>query len=362
MTPTFWRTVDSLGTAGVAALAWRLRLGAEYSVTHAFLRRSPRRAELVPDPDDPRRWLHVYPDSAHGQVATSDESPPHREPLPLKAEDLCELAVDVNRLRPQLANALAFVAATEATTAARDVHQLGIAQPTKGRAVPVLIYLPCGLPTDRAHFLRALSELPPSVLYVPTHRWQTPDAFKLAANRGIAIESLADRLAETLPVAATLSAPDEPGSSAARTKLRPLLRVQTGWRWEDVRIRLTIRATMIASHGTERGEHRFASAEKGESIRHFPRLFKMLIEISFAGHWQNPSPTTRDYEKVSKSFQRLRQTIEKLIPIPSEAFVRDGNRWRPRFQIQLDEEMETVTRRYRSMKNSSDHADDEETE
>ena len=67
---------------------------------------------------------------------------------------------------------------------------------------------------------------------------------------------------------------------------------------------------------------------------------------------QNPAPTTRDYEKVSKSFQRLRQTIEKLIPIPSEAFVRDGNRWRPRFQIQLDEEMETVTRRYRSMKNS----------
>jgi hypothetical protein len=241
---------------------------------------------------------------------------------------------------------------------ARDVHQLGIAQPAKGRTVPVFIYMPPGLPTDRAHFLRVLSELPPSVLYVPTHRWQTPDAFKLAANRGIAIESLADRLAEPLPVGAALSAPDEPRSPASRAKLRPLLRVQTGWRWEDIRIRLTIRATMIVSHGTERGEHRFGSAEKGESIRRFPRLFQMLIGISFDGHWQNPAPTTRDYEKVSKAFHRLRQTIDKLIPIPSEAFVRDGNRWRPRFQIQLDQEMETVTRRHHSMVNSNTQADD----
>lgn len=362
MTPTFWRTVDSLGTAGVAALAWRLRLGAEYTATRAYLRGSPRHAELVPDPDDPRRWLHVYPDSAHGHVAISDESPPHREPLPLKAEDLCETTVDVDRLRPRLAAALAFVAGAEVTPAARDVHQLGIAQPTKGRTVPVLIYLPRGLPTDRAHFLHALSELPPSVLYVPTLRWQTPEAFRLAAMRNISIESLADRLNEALPVAATLTTPDEPRTLASRGKLRPLLRVQTGWRWEDVRIRLTIRATMIASRGTERGEHRFASAEKGEGIRRFPALFKMLIEISFAGHWQNPAPTTRDYEKVSKSFQRLRQTIEKLIPIPADAFVRDGNRWRPRFQIQLDEEMETVTRRHRSMQNSSDQADEEDAD
>ena len=358
MTPTFWRTVDSLGTAGAAALAWRLRLGAEYTATHALLRRSSRHAEMVPDPKNPHCWLHVYPDSAYGHVAISDESPPHDEPLPLKIDDVVEMIPDVERLRPALADAFNFVPMAEATPAARDVHQLGIAQPMKGRTVPVLIYLPRGLPTDRAHFLRALSELPPSVLYVPTCRWQTPDAFKLAASRGITIESLADRLSETLPVSATLSAPDELRPSASRAKLRPLLRVQTGWRWEDVRIRLTIRATIIASHGTERGEHRFASAEKGERVRRFPRLFQMLIEISFAGHWQNPAPTTRDYEKVSKSFQRLRQTIEQLIPIPSEAFVRDGNRWRPRFQIQLDQEMETVTRRFHSMRGSSDLADE----
>ncbi|MEQ1859300.1 MAG: hypothetical protein ABMA13_05145 [Chthoniobacteraceae bacterium] len=273
------------------------------------------------------------------------------EPLPLDADDLCEVSLDVNRLAPALATALAFVSAAEAVPAARDLHQLGIAQPTKGRALPVFIYVPRGLPTDRAHFLRLQSDLPASVLYVPTSRWQTPDAFKLAANRGIAIESLGDRLAETLPVPATLSAPDEPASSAKRTRLRAHLRVQTGWRWEDVRIRLTIRATMITSHGTERGEHSFASVEKGETIRRFPRLFQMLIEISFAGHWQNPAPHTRDYEKGSKSFQRLRQTIEKLIPIPSEAFTRDGNRWRPRFQIHLDEEMEAVARRHYSTTN-----------
>ena len=362
MTPTFWRTVDSLGTMPAAALVWRQRLGAEFTAAHGFLRRAATTAASVPDPEDARRWLHVYPDSAHGHVGISDENPPHREPLPLKADELCEMSVNVDRLRPKLAAALAFVAGAEVTPAARDVHQLGIAQPTKGRTVPVLIYLPRGLPTDRAHFLRALSELPPSVLYVPTLRWQTPEAFRLAAMRNISIESLADRLNEALPVAATLTVPDEPRPPASRGKLRPLMRVQTGWRWEDVRIRLTIRATMIASHGTERGEHRFASAEKGERIRRFPALFKMLIEISFAGHWQNPAPTTRDYEKVSKSFLRLRQTIEKLIPIPADAFVRDGNRWRPRFQIRLDEEMETVTRRHRSMQNSSDQADEEDAD
>ena len=360
MTPTFWQTVDSLGTMPSAALTWRLRLGAEHAAALAFLRRSPRHADLVPDPDEPDRWLHVYPDSVHGHVAISDESPPHREPLPLKPADVCETTVDVDRLRSKLAAALAFVAGAEATPAARDVHQLGIAQPTKGRTVPILIYLPRGLPTDRAHFLRALSDLPPSVLYVPTRRWQTPEAFRLAASRNIAIESLAERLAEVLPTPATLSAPDE--LRPARNGFRPLLRVQTGWRWEDVRIRLTVRATMIASHGTERGEHHFASAAKGESIRRFPRLFQMLIEISFAGHWKNPLPTARDYEKASKSFQRLRQIIEKLIPIPSEAFVRDGNRWRPRFQIQLDEEMEIATRRFRSLRSSGERSDESDND
>lgn len=362
MTPAFWRVVDSLGTMPVAALTWRLRLGEECSSASAFLRRSPHAASQVPDPDDPRRWLHVYPDSEHGHVGISDESPPHREPLPLKADDLQETTVDVNRLRPELANALAFVAAEEATPAARDVHQLGIAQPAKGRTVPVLICLPRGLPTDRAHFLRALSELPPSVLYVPALRWQSPEAFRLAAARNISIESLANRLGESLPAAATLTTPNEPRTPSSRCKLRPLLRVQTGWRWEDIRIRLTTRATIIASHGSDRGEHRFVPVRKGESIRRFPHLFQMLIEISFAGQWQNPAPTTRDYEKVSKAFHRLRQTIEKLIPIPADAFIRDGNRWRPRFRIQLDEEIELVSRRRRSMKNSSDQADEDEAD
>lgn len=344
MSPKFWRTVDVLGSAPAAALTWRLRLGSEHMSAREFLRCSTRHADMVPDPDDPRQWLHVYPDSTHGHVGISDECPPHREPLPLSREDLCETTLDVNRVRPSLAQALAFIASSEAAPAARDIHQLGIVQPAKGRAVPVFLYLPRGLPTDGAHFLRALSELPPSVLYVPTRRWQTPEAFTHAASRGIAIESLADRLEDAFPATATLSAADKPAVRPSRDKLRPLLRIQPGWQWEDVRIRLTIRGTMIASCRAERGEYRFVSGGDGETVRRFPRLFQMLIETSFTGHWQNPAPTARDYDKVSKSFHRLRQTIETLIPIPSNSFIRDGNRWHPRFQIRLDEEMEAAAR------------------
>ena len=86
----------------------------------------------------------------------------------------------------------------------------------------------------------------------------------------------------------------------------------------------------------------------------------MLIEISFAGHWQNPAPTSRTYDKVSKSFHRLRQTIEALIPIAADSFVRNGNRWRPRFVVQLDDEMEASARRFLSRQSARDEDDDAE--
>lgn len=220
-----------------------------------------------------------------------------------------------------------------------------------------MLYVPAGLPTDRANFLRALTGLPPCVLYVPSPRWQTAEAFALAAGRGISIEALDQRLAAETTTTAPLSvgAVREAGNTP---QLRPILRVQSGWRWEDVRIRLTTRGTLIATHGSERGEHRFVRSGKANAVRRFPTIFRQLIAISFAGHWQNPAPTSRTYEKVSKSFLRLRQTIESLIPIPAESFVRDGNLWRPRFRIQLDNDMESSANRFLSRHGTSDRDDD----
>ncbi len=220
-----------------------------------------------------------------------------------------------------------------------------------------MLFVPAGLPTDRANYLRALIIIPRCVLYVPTSRWQTADAFSIATSRGITIEALEQRCAAAIKTTAPLTL-TLPRYSELTRQLRPIIRVQSGWRWEDVRIRLTTRGTLIATHGTERGEHCFVRTGKGDAVRRFPTIFRKLIEISFAGHWQNPAPNSRTYEKVSKSFLRLRQTIESLIPIPAESFVRDGDRWRPRFRIELDNDMETGAKRYLGRRGASDHDDD----
>lgn len=355
MSPTFWRTIDRLGSAPVADLTWRKLLGEDEPTHRPFLRRTRHHASTIADPDAPHRVLNVYPDGDTGFVALGDDRPA----LALDADDIRETHADVNAIRPALAEALAFVPSATATPAATLVHHIGVVQPTRSQALPVMLYVPGGLPTDRANFLRALATLPACLLYIPTSRWQTVDAFSVATARGISIESLEQRCAATIKTTAPLTVPETHDDDEDR-RLRPIIRVQTGWRWEDVRIRLTTRGTLIASHGTERGEHRFVKSGDADAVRRFPTIFRMLIEISFAGHWQNPAPTSRTYDKVSKSFRRLRQTIEALIPIAAESFVRDGNRWRPRFTVQLDDEMEAAARRFHHHKLSTDDHDSDE--
>jgi hypothetical protein len=355
MTPTYWRAIDRIGSAPVAALTWSSLLGSEEAATRAFLRRTRNQASTVIDPEAPSRVLDIYPDGETGFVAFGEDRPP----LPIAPEEIVETLPNLDALRPALAKTLAFVPTGRTVTIDPLVHHIGIVQPSRGQAVPVMLFLPAGLPTDRANFLRTLASLPPCVLYVPTPRWQRAEAFAIAAGRGISIEALDHRLAAETATTAPVSVATTRGADSAGG-FRPIIRVQSGWRWEDVRVRLTTRGTLIASHGSERGEHRFVRSGNAGAVRHFPTIFRQLIEISFSGYWQNPAPTSRTYEKVGKSFLRLRQTIESLIPIPAESFVRDGNRWRPRFQIQLDNEMEASTKRFLSRRGGREDDDSED--
>ena len=217
MSPTFWRTIDVIGSAPVADLTWRTLLAGEAANVRPFLRRTRKHVATLTDPRAPHRVLDVYPDTDAGFVALGDDG----VPLPLGREDIRETTLDLDALRPALAQALAFVPSASAALAAPLVHHVGVVQPTRSQALPVMLFVPGGLPTDRANFLRALATLPPCVLYVPTSRWQTAEAFSIATDRGISIEALDLRCASAIKTTAPLTVTASRDEVAHRTTTNP---------------------------------------------------------------------------------------------------------------------------------------------
>jgi len=120
-----------------------------------------------------------------------------------------------------------------------------------------------------------------------------------------------------------------------------MLAVQPGWIWEQLRIRLTVKGSLIVQYGTTlhspRGERCFALSE--DTPPKYPAWFSLLFQICLAGHWKNPARWESNYEAVRKNFSRLRQQLQSLICIPGDPFHRQDGAWIPRFIMELDKEL-----------------------
>jgi len=343
-TSRYWQAIDRIGTSGAALCVWRLELDAEVESALPFLKPLPGWIDVIPDPDDRRRRLRVYPKDDVTCIAESDAFPAHRTPLTLPVGEVVRHGPNWATLRPALAGELGFVAGTFKTQTDPNTQQLGIVQPPRSATLPVYLHLPVGALTDYARFIEAVQTLPTCVLFVPTARWLDGEINRLAARHEIRLEPLAERFTavggeRSTVLAIASNAPTAKKTSARQPKLSAILNVQPDWSWEHVQIRLTASGTLIASYGDAKNEHRFL---RNPHTDKFPQFFSLMLELSHHGHWKNPHSNDSDFERRSRAFTRLREQLRMLIPIPAEPFHRRNRGWEPKFTVELDGALNAV--------------------
>jgi hypothetical protein len=345
-TSRFWQAIDRIGTTGAALRVWRMELGDEIESALPYLRAMPDLAEVIPDPDDRRHRLRVYPIDDETCIAESDEFPAHRAPLTLPAPEVTHFVPNWEALRPALATELGFVGGTFKTQSDPNTQQLGIVQPPRSATLPVYLHLPGGAFTDYSRFVEAVQTLPACMLLVPTARWLDGEINRLASRHAIRLEPLAERFVgranERASILTITSDSSAQIPASRKAKLSAILNVQPDWSWERVKIRLTASGTLIASYGDERNEHRFVRNPQSGS---FPQLFRAILELSHRGNWKNPHSSDPDYEAKSRAFSRLREQLRMLIPIPAEPFHRRNRGWEPKFTVELDGALNAVRER-----------------
>ena len=341
-TPKFWSALDRLGTDGASQLHWRRELDSGFDAAESFLRRLPGIAGHVPDPDAQSALvtLMVYPGEADGYVAVSDETPAHRSPLELSADDVTLLAPDWEAIRPALAELLGFTPLPTSVTHSGVIRQLGITQPEIGVTLPVFLYLPHGSFSDPHAFLSSLHQLPEGVLYVPTRRHLVVEAFAIAKLRKVTIEAIAERIEKqpnpattTLTIAATRQR--EPASSRPK-KAAPILAAQPGRTWDKLTVRLTENGTLIARYGGHTGEHRFGRKVGADGQAKYPAMFVMLFKTCVDNRWEHPPRAHKTYGATQRAFARLGELLHTLTLIDGEPFRKIQGGWEPAFQFEPD--------------------------
>ena len=277
-------------------------------------------------------------------VAESEDFPAHRNSFEIEASEVALWAPDWEAIRPELAASLGFTALASSIQHSPTIRQLGFSQPEIGTTIPVFLHIPGGGFSDPQVFLAALHHLPESVLFVPTSRHLVPSVFAISNVRKIAIESIADRLLQSVPAATTLNVVGTITKGRPKNKKGPhaILAVQPGWIWERLTIKLTEKGTLVAKYGTARGEYRFGRKEGPDGQPKYPIPFKILFRTCIAGRWENPPRSEKSYAATQKNFSRLSELLKKLIRIDGNPFRKINGAWEPKFQFEPDPEFRAM--------------------
>lgn len=378
-TPRFWQTIDRLGTFGSALTQWRSELDGGFADAAKFLKTLPGLATDIPDPENPRLRLSVHPtDDDDVFTAESDDLPAHRAPIEIAAAELTRLAPDIEKVGDALADALGFTPRQPCTAHCPNIWQVGIVQPRLKKTLPVFLYLPTGHFSDFDTFRSGLQSLAAGILYLPTNRLFIPEIQSLAQTREVALESIHDRLAQSSAGAtSTMSAIATTArrkSKSAAASHDPILPVQRGWKWGNLRLRLSLKGHLTASYGGHVGHYDFGYREGIDGKPKHPPQFTILYRMCAQGWWKNPATYERGYQSAQREFSRLRKTLTDLIAIAGSPFEKRDGLWTPRFQFEADADLakalakmvqekpaERVTA-LRKRRPSDDDADDGESE
>lgn len=350
-TPAFWVAVDRLGTTGSPLLHWRGELGADFGAATPFLKRLPAIADWIRDPDDSTKRLAIYPAGDDGYLAESDQNPPHREAFEIDSIEVALHAVDWNLLLRPLAEPIGFIP-LPAAEGTGQIRRVGFVQ-RKGMVTHVHVFLPSGTPFDAPALIADLARIRECILYVPTARWLTAEINTLCQQRSVELRILAAHFAAKPDDRGSLRS--MPRSASPKPKsFHAILDVQPDWTWEKLAIRLTDNCTVLATYGRHRGSYRFE--QRGREI---PKTFATFARLAWQREWANPRSGEPEHERLRKRFNRLREALTELIPIPGDPFQSEEGVWKPAFRLSMDTELQAILTQHRR-RNEVNDADPED--
>ena len=336
MTSSLWRALEHLGAEGAAACDWQRHLGDDWEICRAFLKPVPGHAETVLDPERPARRLDVVTDGEDRFLGIVADDAPDGPPLPLSANDVAPLTLEWQAVADALGKILGFTANRYESHGL--TRQIGTAQNGSDPVRPVILCLPAGHFGDHGRMLRDISARHDATILLPSAPWVTPPLQAVASANRLSMVGLAEecgrsarrRSGEVPNLAAPVASP------AARKKIKPVLRIQPGWRWDMVRIVVAYGGRLQISCGGQHGEHVLPKTTAKKPNQALGILMKLAVDQE----WSNPHSGAGNHESVRKNFQRLEKLLCALVPLPGKPFHRESLKFVPVFQASLHPDLE----------------------
>ena len=347
MKPSFWKTLETLGASGAAAISWRHQLGDDWPACRRLLHASGTEARTVLLPHCPQH-LDLMPEGERDFVAMTDDG--SHPPIMVSAEEAAELRPCWPSLAKSLGEAFKFTALP--WDDAGWIRQIGTAHNAAGLMTPVLLFLPSGCFGDSDHLIRGLHARGRSLVLLPSCAWLTPGLDALRRSMGHEFVGLAERLAlPTVPTARVLPAliPEQAGASGKR---KALILPAPGLSWANVTITIRSGRTLMFTAPGQEGTHTFKSRSKMGELH----PLGILMTLASTGQWTNPPRKSQDYENASRAFRRLRELLGELVALPGQPFRKSGDAYLPEFRIALGRSLSRTADR--AMSKADPHAAD----
>ena len=336
MTSNLWRALEQLGAEVAAACDWQRHLGDDWEICRAFLKPVPGHAETVLDPERPARRLDVVTDGEDRFLGIVADDAPDGPPLPLSADDVAPLTLDWQTVADALGKTLGFTANRYESQGL--TRQIGTAQNGSDPVRPVILCLPAGHFGDHGRMLRDISARQDATILLPSASWVTPALQAVSSANRLSMVGLAEECSRSargrtggvpnlaVPVA----------SPGVRKKIKPVLVLQPGWRWDMVRVVVAYGGRILISCGGQHGEHVLpkTSAKKPN------QAMSILMKLAVDQEWSNPPSGARNHESVRKNFQRLESLLRALVPLPGKPFRNEAGKFIPHLQISLHPDLE----------------------
>ena len=326
--PRFWTLLEQIGTSGASAYDWEILLGKTWKT--APLRRTLQVAGTIRDASNPDRHLELIEEDEDCYTTTF----PLNSTISLARGQVEVWIPDWNRLAEELAKELGFIAIDPGGTS--QTRQIGSITSRKLPSSPVFLHVPGGHVGMRAALLRDMATLPPATLYLPSAGLLSGAVSKMAEARGIHVETIAERMAMPASERGTLlvRARSAARKTSPKKELLPILDVQPGWTWSNLRIVLDPTGRICVQYGRQKGAFSFPKANGSQANRHT----EILAHVAVKECWKNPPSGTKNHERDRKAFRRLEKDLKLLIPIAGHPFDKAKGEWKPLFQITLPPE------------------------
>jgi len=339
----FWQSLEEIpGPAGVAAV-WKAKLGAEYELAQRFLRPRNELAVAFPNPDPYGGAYRVVTHGPDDHVGVCDET---GETIQLTTADLIVHELDRPRLEQSIAGALRIRYRPAALEQARGTGRLGFYEPLAGYRFPVYLAVRSrGDDFRQVVAMLASAQTCPFLLFAPTHRFMNPAIEQIVERQRGCFMALCDAMAADDPGKLVTTPVGEKALQRFRESFLPTQAVAqpatffptpAGVAWENVRLEFLDGHTLSVRLGGQHGVYHFTQMGMVNRKNGSPTVQWELLRDFAAGHgiltWRSAAAD----RKNQKRREKLARDLQAFFRIAGDPFIRHGDGWQTRFQIEPD--------------------------